>query len=345
MHHMMPLPELTPFPTDFVEDLRAIRARHGLPAIGCLVIDGSGMRAAVDGLRRLDADVPARVDDRWHIGSCGKALTARLAQTLVSEGVLRWDTPIGRILPPGVPAAFRDVTLEMLLMHRGGVPSDPRAFGDLWRSLWDVEDHAHGRRAVVDRVLNEAATTSIGTYAYSNFGYVLVGVLCEEAAGVPWEVLLEKKVFEPLGMESSGFGPAGDAAHVADQPWGHAAIDGKLIPRPPGIHADNPRCCAPAGAMHVSLADWGQFLRSCNETTIDLDAASRATYLREAWCVSRRDAGPLLSHAGSNTLNFAMVEVDPKLGVARACVSNASSTLSETALCEVMTKLKSLSPL
>jgi CubicO group peptidase (beta-lactamase class C family) len=39
------------------------------------------------------------LDDRWHLGSCTKSMTASLAAMLIEDGLLRWDTTVGEILP------------------------------------------------------------------------------------------------------------------------------------------------------------------------------------------------------------------------------------------------------
>ena len=62
-----------------------------------------------------------------------------------------------------------------------------------------------------------------GTSIYSNVGYALAGLMAEQVTGHSWEDLMRKRVFEPLGMLSAGFGPPGHAGRV-DQPWGHQPI-------------------------------------------------------------------------------------------------------------------------
>jgi CubicO group peptidase (beta-lactamase class C family) len=45
--------------------------------------------------------------------------------------------------------------------------------------------------------------------------------MAETVEGTPWEELIRREVFEPLGIKTAGFGPPGHAGDVADEPWGH----------------------------------------------------------------------------------------------------------------------------
>ena len=79
------------------------------------------------------------VDDRFHLGSDTKAMTALLAAMLVEEGRLRWDSTVGAVFPETaerMDPGLATVTLTELLSHTSGVPSDDQAFTDaLQRSL------------------------------------------------------------------------------------------------------------------------------------------------------------------------------------------------------------------
>jgi CubicO group peptidase (beta-lactamase class C family) len=65
------------------------------------------------------------------------------------------------------------------------------------------------------------------TYAYSNVGYALAGLMAEQVCGKSWESLMQKRLFDPLGMASAGFGTPGIGEAVT-QPWGHY-LDGNNV--------------------------------------------------------------------------------------------------------------------
>ena len=77
--------------------------------------------------RRLGTDTPVTINDRFHIGSDTKAMTALLAGMLVEEGKFRWNTTVGEIYPELVDKmskGVKDITLEQLLSHTSGIPGD-----------------------------------------------------------------------------------------------------------------------------------------------------------------------------------------------------------------------------
>ncbi|MHC4246539.1 MAG: serine hydrolase, partial [Planctomycetota bacterium] len=78
--------------------LDEIRARFDLPAIAAFAMKGDEIVAieAVGVRARGDASV-VTVDDRWHLGSCGKAMSATVLDLLVARGDLAWDTTIGEV--------------------------------------------------------------------------------------------------------------------------------------------------------------------------------------------------------------------------------------------------------
>jgi hypothetical protein len=64
--------------------------RLGAPALALGMVDADGrLEYAVTGTRRLGTDDPVTAHDTWHIGSCGKALTAALYAMPVLEAIHR----------------------------------------------------------------------------------------------------------------------------------------------------------------------------------------------------------------------------------------------------------------
>ncbi len=70
------------------------------------------------GTRRAGLNIPVTINDRFHLGSDTKAMTALLAAMLVEEGKLHWDTPVKEVFPElaeKMDPGLRGVTLEQLL--------------------------------------------------------------------------------------------------------------------------------------------------------------------------------------------------------------------------------------
>ena len=92
----------------------------------------------------------------------------------------------------------------------------------------------------------------------------MAGAIAEKVANDSWEHLMQKRMFQPLGMQSCGFGAMGTPAKTTlrqiDQPWQHKLILTLHRPIEPGPLADNPAVIGPAGTVHCSIVDWGKFI-------------------------------------------------------------------------------------
>ena len=103
---------------DVASALEAIRSKHKLPAIAAAVADDERIIAsAAIGVRRLGESTSVELQDRFHIGSCTKAMTATMIATLVEAGEMRWETTIAELFPElkaEIHEEYAGVTLEQL---------------------------------------------------------------------------------------------------------------------------------------------------------------------------------------------------------------------------------------
>jgi D-alanyl-D-alanine carboxypeptidase len=325
-------------PDDVSVSLEEVRAAYALPALAAAIwVDGRIAAQGVAGLRSVGAAVPAEVDDRWHLGSCTKAMTATLAALLVEDGVIEWETRAADVFDDvDVDEGYANTTLEDLLGNRGGLPASTPS--DLWNDLWDLEVEPTAHRQRFSReILQRPAAQPVGTYAYANGGFVVAGAMMETATGKSWEELTVERIFEPLGMASCGFGPAATPGTI-DGPYGHTAT---LQPVLPGPEADNAPALGPAGTVHCSMQDWLKFLAihvrgsRGEEGTFLPDAAYERMHTPGdqsyalGWYKATNQpwAGSFaLTHSGSNTLNYAVTWVAPDRDAILVSVSNRAGT-------------------
>lgn len=277
---------------------------------------------AVAGTRRQGVATPVEERDLWHIGSLTKSMTATLAARMVAAAAVDWDTTAGAVLGearPTMSERWRDVTLKEFLRHASGMRANPRRIGT--RRL------GQGTRLdYVARMLESTPAGSRGGFFYSNAGYVVAGAMLEAAGGAPWEDLVAREVFEPLGLSSAGFGPP-----EGEQPWGHRlALIGGLRAVPPGPRADNMPALGPAGRVHIAGGDMLRYLRAHL-------TESEAYLPRKHWRRLHEPHGPgdyamgwadvdgVLRHSGSNTMWFAQMRLYRKQGVAVFVAVNAAA--------------------
>ncbi len=328
---------------DVSEKLEAIRKEAGIPALGgAAIVDGELKALGVVGLRKAGGEEPVTVDDKWHIGSCTKSMTATLAATFVEEGKLKWTTTIGEILGKemDVREDYRDVTLATLLTNRSGIPG--KAPRTVWSKAWQgtgKADLMKRRKDYAEAMLGEKPEFKPGTdYAYSNSGFIVVGAMLEQLTGKLWEDLMKERIFEPLKMTSAGFGSAATIGKE-DQPWGHHSVK---LPQKPGVKADNPDVLGPAGTVHISLRDLARYVKmhATHEVGPVLKKPETFTFLQTkgegnkdyacGWIVLERGwaKGPALMHNGSNTMNYCVIWMAPERKFGGIAVSNIKMDLS-----------------
>ncbi len=304
-------------PEDLDALLEPLRAKHELPALSALVLRGDEIAAqGAVGVRRIDRDVRVTDGDRWHLGSCTKSMTATLCAVLVEKEKLAWNTTVGEIFGDveNLHEEWKAVTLEHLLTNSSGAPKQLR-FDGLWNRLWEREGTpVEQRRTLLEGVLTRKPDATPGTkYIYSNAGFSIAGAMAETVTSTPYEMLMQRELFDPLGMTETGFGAPG-AKDAVLQPFGHYVRRGELHPRDFTMLNDNPHAIAPAGLAHATLADWARYASLHLAGARGEDGLLKAKTLEKlhapklngyamGWSVQNPEwaNGPMIWHNGSNT--------------------------------------------
>lgn len=320
------------------EKLTAARDAHGVPALWGAVVAGDELVAvAAVGVRKVGAPELARPDDRVHIGSNTKAMTATLVALLVEQGKLDWDRTVGAALPAlkgKIHDDYLDVTVRQLLAHEGGVV--PNVF---WWALPRDRSVREQRAAALPVILKGAPAHAPGTkFAYSNAGYVVAGAMAEAAGCTAWEDLLRDRLFRPLGITRAGFGPPA-GTDGTDQPWGHRRSGDTFAP----TALDNPPVLGPAGTVHISLPDWAKFVSAHllgaqgkgkllkPESFRALHTPADGFSYAGGWVVGQDGS---LAHDGSNGFWYARARLRPKEGVAVLVACNAGGETGRQAVAD-----------
>jgi CubicO group peptidase (beta-lactamase class C family) len=284
-------------------------------------------------------------------------MTATVAAIFVERGQIRWDTTVGEIFPElrdTMEPQWAGVTLEQLLTHRAGAPAEPPP------NLWRNARMRHGtpteqRLEFVKGLLLRRPEPAPGTkMVYSNQGYAIAGAMLERVSGKPWETLMTTMLFPACMMPKAGFGAPATVGKV-DQPWGHRRDGGKLIPVAPGPDADNPPAIGPAGTVHCTIeelaryAAWhGRGERSGTatlkkESFVKLHTPPAGGDYAMGWIATPRGwaGGTALTHAGSNTMFFAVIWIAPAKDAAFVAATNCAGEDATKACDEAVSLLVS----
>ncbi len=341
---------------DVSSELEIIRSKHGLPGIaGVIVVEDQAVLEGASGVRKFGNESKVTVQDRFHAGSITKSMTATLAGLLVESGKIKWITTIEDVFGKTgmeIHSAYKSVTLEQLLSHRGGAPHEPPA--ELWMAAWREEGSYETQRLQFVRgLLAKEPTKTPGTeFVYSNQGYAIAGVMLETVAKMPWETLMREKIFQPLGMKSAAFGVPGVLGEMTE-PWGHVFQSGQWIPK----QADNPPAIGPAGTVHASVGDIARYaaihLRGDRGLTTPILKPDSWKKLHQpttgqdyalGWVVKESPwkRGKALWHNGSNTMFYMVVWVVPEDNMVAVVAVNAASPAARIGSEEAVTALVGL---
>jgi CubicO group peptidase (beta-lactamase class C family) len=343
-------------PFDLGPALGRIVERCAVPGLAALVLQGDRITASgVAGLRRRGAPRPLEPADRFHLGSCTKAMTATLVGRAIDAGRLTWTASVAELLAGVVPQlapAWRAVAVHHLLAHRSGLPANPPSWSlapARARVLFRARPRSlrAERLAVIRPVLAGPPRTPPGAaYEYSNTGYIVAGVILETVFDQPWEQLMLEQLWRPLGLASGGFGAPGHPRQV-DAPWGHAPAGRPVAPGSVAADWRVPPLYGPAGTAHLSLPDWATFVglhlraHAANprrhvrllrpETFALLHTPEPGEAYVGGWEFALRpwargdrsgDRGLMLHHDGSNGQWYAVTRFAPELDLAFLVATN-----------------------
>jgi methyl acetate hydrolase len=170
------------------------------------------------GRRDLEKGDPMTADTVFWIASMTKAVTSAGAMQLVEQGKLSLDEPIGKLLPdlaapqvlegfdpsgePKLRPANNPITLRQLMTHTAG----------FCYSLWNADMAKYLERTGLPTITtckNDALKTPImsdpGTRWEYGINIDFIGKAVEAASGKRLDAYLRDHLFEPLGMNDTGF--------------------------------------------------------------------------------------------------------------------------------------------
>lgn len=233
--------------------LDAVVARYHLPGIALGVIeDGKVVYVATRGETIAGSGQKITPRTLFEIASNSKAMTTALLGRLVQQGKLHWDDPVTKYLPDFRmydPWVTKNMRVADLLTHSSGLPEGG---GDLM--LWPEPnsftraDIIHGLRYI------KPGYSFRSKYEYDNLLYVVAGEVAAAAGGAPYETLMHREVFQPLGLSRCQVGEWNRDV-VGDVAAPHEREDGRNIPEQSSNPIIPAITSAPAGGIRCDLDD------------------------------------------------------------------------------------------
>jgi D-alanyl-D-alanine carboxypeptidase len=163
---------------------------------------------AAYGMADRDKKIPNQLGTQFRIGSMNKMFTATAVLQLVQAGKINLTDPLGKYLTdyPNKDVATK-VTIHHLLTHTGGT-------GDFFGPEFDK--HRLELRTLQDYVKlygeRGLAFEPGSRWEYSNYGFLLLGLVVQKASGQDYYDYVREHIFRPAGMNSTDSLPEDQAA-------------------------------------------------------------------------------------------------------------------------------------
>jgi CubicO group peptidase (beta-lactamase class C family) len=227
---------LAPFDTTVMSFMRSHDITGGAVAV---TKDGRILFERGYTYRPLEDDITVQPTSLFRIGSASKPITAVAVLRLVEQGRLDLSDRVLDLLDlkarPGDVADPRlgDITIRHLLEHLGGWDRD-EAFDPMFRdkeiartlnkvlpiSQQDIITYMNGQE-----LQHDPGTT----YAYSNYGYLLLGRVIERVTGVVYETFVIDEVLRPVGAKEMQLGRSLEESRLPNEVTYHAEGGGEVF--------------------------------------------------------------------------------------------------------------------
>jgi len=149
------------------------------------------------GMADREAHRPNNMETAFNLGSINKVFTATAIRQLAAAGRLELDSLLGKYWPDYPNAAVASqVTIRELLNHRSGIG------GNIFDAPPGGTRHdVRSNRDYLPLFVNEPLQFPPGTrQAYSNAGYVVLGLLVERLSGEDYYLYVDRHIYQPAGM-------------------------------------------------------------------------------------------------------------------------------------------------
>lgn len=249
------------FAQNHVQYADSIRISNAIPELSYAVVSGDKiLEINALGVHSVDLKDAATLNDRFHIGSNTKAMTAFVIDKYVEKGKLKWSTKFFNLFPDLKKTSkpdYYNITLEELISHQARIQpfqgeNDP-AVPD-FKGTNQEKRNQFGKFVLT---LDLAKIDSEHKYIYSNAGYTLATMMLEKVTRKSWEQLIDQVFNKDLKLDVKLSWPENQ---IAKDTWGHSFENNKLIPVPSNTdyHLDYTE---PAGDINIKLTDYIKFIQ------------------------------------------------------------------------------------
>jgi CubicO group peptidase (beta-lactamase class C family) len=256
------------------------------------------------GLANVQNEIPDSPETIFGIASLTKQFTAMAILQLQESRKLDVQDPISRYLPDYPNGG--EITIHQLLCHTSGLPKYFWFFDDTEEEM----GQPHTPDELVAKFINKPHFSPGTSFAYSNPGYVLLGMIIEKVSGQTYGEYVEENIFSVLNMSNSGYDNSEQG--LPDRAIGFTS----LRTHREAIHTHASYSYS-AGGLHSTVEDlyiWDQALRGetvLNRTGLDMtfsvhsESTLVGSHYGYGWFIDVGTDGPTKAWHGGSMTGFA----------------------------------------
>lgn len=234
------------------------------------------------------------VRSQFQVGSVTKQFTTAVIMKLQEQGKLKTTDKLSKFFP-GYPKGD-SITIEHLMTHTSGIYS----YTNNEDFMKNEVTKYHQRDEMMALFKDKPLEFSPGKdWSYSNSGFVLLGYIIEKVTGKPYEKNVREIIFQPTGMNASGF----DFTHLkgADKAIGYLSYSGKTSPLAPIVDST---ASYSAGAIYSTTHDLYKWTQAVMAQKIISAASWKSSFTPKlnnyayGWGVDSLEGQPAMQHSG-----------------------------------------------
>jgi len=247
-------------------------------ALGMIIRHGKVGYLDTWGMRDMEAGDPLESDDIFRIYSMTKPITSVAVMMLFEEGRFFINDPVSRYLPEfentevalldeatsleNIPTERPDraVTIQDLLRHTSGL-----TYGSFSNTRVDSlyrRSRLYSKANLADMVTALAEIPLMqqpGTKWHYSLSTDVLGRLVEVVSGMPFDEFVERRIFEPLGMEDTGFFVPQEKLHRLARTYRHVGEDHRLTLGDTLGYKSSPPILSGGGGLVSTAYDYARF--------------------------------------------------------------------------------------
>jgi CubicO group peptidase (beta-lactamase class C family) len=196
-------------PSSIADAVRAQNAKAPFTGVVQVATPDAALAAEAFGMADRANERRHTMDTRFQTASGTKIFTAVAIASLVDAGKLEFEARLSDLIDADLPHFDPAITVAQLLSHTAGNPDYfDEEFEEDYAALW-ADRPTHTMRRPADFLPMFAHLSQKfppgQRYAYSNGGFILLGLVIEALSGQPYDQYVQAHVFDKAGMADSGF--------------------------------------------------------------------------------------------------------------------------------------------